>query len=621
MDRWYPAPANASSSSSSNVPAPEAQTLNQLYFGALERFGTRPVVFRAKRDGHWTELSYRELADRVQDLSLGLLELGVAPGDRVAILSENRPEWAIADYACLAARCTDVPIYPTLPAKQVEYNLCDSGAVALFVSTRHQLEKVSAIRQRVPALRHIISFDNELGGPDVLTLDQVYARGRAARDRHPNWKQRALEATAGDLATLIYTSGTTGDAKGVMLTHGNITSNVTTCCTLFTFRETDECLSFLPLSHIFERMFGHYSMFHAGVVINYAESVDTVAADMEHWRPTLMASVPRLYEKIYARVLERVRGGSPVKQKLFFWGKSVGERWIDRRLNQQTISPALAAQRWLADRLVFAKLRERTGGRLRFFISGGAPLSADIARFFHAAGMPILEGYGLTETSPVIAVNTFEHLRLGTVGCPIPGVEVKIAPDGEILTRGPHVMIGYYRKPEATAEALEADGWFHTGDIGELDADNFLRITDRKKDIIVTAGGKNVAPQNLENILKTFPLISQAMVVGDKRKYLVVLITVNEEVARKLLADKGVSAGSYAEVARRPEIQAAVQEILNKVNAEQPPYNTMKRFAVMEADFSQESGEITPTLKVKRKFCTVKYAKSIDGLYDNERVD
>jgi long-chain acyl-CoA synthetase len=309
--------------------APTARTLNELYFGAVDRFGHRPLAARAKRKGQWIELSYRELTERVQDVSQGLLALGLAPGDRVAILSENRPEWAIADYACLTARCTDVPIYPTLPAKQVEYNLRDSGAVAVFASTRHQLEKLSSIRQRLPELRHIIAFEDEGVDSDVLTLDRLAALGRAAEARRPEWKRTALEVKPDDLATLIYTSGTTGEMKGVMLTHGNITSNVTTCCRLFTFSEGDECLSFLPLSHIFERMFGHYCMFHSGVLINYAESVDTVAADMERWRPTLMASVPRLYEKIYGRVLERVRSSSPVRQRLFSWAKRVGESWVE----------------------------------------------------------------------------------------------------------------------------------------------------------------------------------------------------------------------------------------------------------------------------------------------------
>ena len=592
-----------------------ARTLTELYFGALERFGSRSVAVRAKRNGEWYALSYQQLADRVQDLSLGMLELGIAAGDRVAILSENRPEWAMADYACLAARCTDVPIYPSLPAKQVEYTLCDSGASAIFVSTRAQLEKVNSIRSRVAGLKHVISFDEGNAQAGVLTLEQVCARGRAARSRYPDWKQQALEAREDDLATLIYTSGTTGDAKGVMLTHGNITSNVTTCCRLFTFLEGDECLSFLPLCHIFERMFGHYSMFHAGVIINYAENVDTVAADMERWRPTLMASVPRLYEKIYARVLEKVRSSSAFRRRLFHWGKEVGERWVDLRLNGLPVPMGLAAQRWVADHLVFTKLRARTGGRIRFFISGGAPLSADIARFFHAAGVPILEGYGLTETSPVMAVNTFQHLRLGTVGRPIPGVEVKIAPDGEILTRGPNVMIGYYRKPEATAEAMDPDGWFHTGDIGMLDGDGFLKITDRKKDLIVTAGGKNIAPQPIESLVKTSKFVSNAVMLGDRRRFPVMLVVPNLDTLGAWAQSQGISAATTDELLARSEVQSKMDREVRTTLRDLASFEVPKKLLLLPRDFTVESGELTPTLKVKRRVVEQRHRPAIEQLY------
>jgi long-chain acyl-CoA synthetase len=573
------------------------------------------VAARAKRNGTWLELTYAELTDRVQDLSLGLLELGISPGDRVAILSENRPEWAIADYACLTARCTDVPIYPTLPAKQVEYNLCDSGAVAIFVSTSHQLEKVQGLRQRVPALRHVIAFDEDAARPGVLTLEQVYARGRAARSRRSSWKADALEAKPDDLATLIYTSGTTGDMKGVMLTHGNITSNVTTCCRLFTFTAGDECLSFLPLSHIFERMFGHYCMFHSGVLINYAESVDTVAADMERWRPSLMASVPRLYEKIYGRVLERVRAGSGVKRHLFYWAKGIGERVVELRLAGRSVSPGLAAKHWLADRLVFTKLRARTGGRLRFFISGGAPLSPDIARFFHAAGMPILEGYGLTETSPVIAVNTFKHVRLGTVGLPIPGVEVKIAPDGEVITRGPNVMVGYYRKPEATAEALDDEGWFHTGDIGLLDADGFLRITDRKKDLIVTAGGKNIAPQPIEGLVKTSKFVSNAVMLGDRRRFPIMLVVPNLQTLTAWAAAQGIGVSDPAALLALPEVQSKMDREVRTTLRDLAGFEVPKKLLLLPQDFSVEAGELTPTLKIKRRVVEQRHRAAIEELY------
>ena len=318
---------------------------------------------RAKQGGRWLALSYADLAERVQDFSLGLLELGVAPGDRVAILSENRPEWAVADYACLAARCTDVPIYPTLPAKQAEYILRDSGSVAVLVSSATQLEKVLTARDRLPAIRYVIALDLPAPERGVLGWEEVLARGRAARQRYPDWRPAALQIAPEDLATIIYTSGTTGDPKGVMLTHGNIASNVSTCVPLFSFSEVDECLSFLPLSHIFERMFGHYSMFHAGVLINYAGSIDTVAADMQERRPTMMASVPRLYEKIYSRVLDSVRASPAPRRRIFAWARRVGEEWVERTLAETPIPLTLALQRRLADHLVFSKLRARTGGR------------------------------------------------------------------------------------------------------------------------------------------------------------------------------------------------------------------------------------------------------------------
>ena len=592
-----------------------AHTLTELLFGALDRLGSRPVALRAKQEGAWVELSYRDLAERIQDLSLGLLELGLRPGDRVAILSENRPEWAIADYACLAACCADVPIYPTLLARQVEHNLADSESVAVFVSTRPQLEKVLAARDRLPGLRHIIAFDRDVTGPGVLSLDEMYASGRAARPARASWRADALRVGPEDLATLIYTSGTSGDMKGVMLTHGNIASNVFTCCTLFSFTDTDECLSFLPLSHIFERMFGHYCMLHSGVVINYAESVDTVAADMQRWRPTLMASVPRLYEKIYGRVLDAVRAGSGVKRRLFFWGKRVGEQAVDLRLAGRPLPLLLRTQVGIADRLVFAKLRARTGGRLRFFISGGAPLSADIAKFFHASGMPILEGYGLTETSPVIAVNTFKHQRLGTVGLPIPDVEVRIAPDGEILTRGPNLMPGYYKKPQATAEALDPDGWFHTGDIGLLDGDGFLKITDRKKDLIVTAGGKNIAPQPIELLAKTSKFVSGAVMLGDRRPFPVMLIVPNFERLSAWAAEEGIQSADSAALVASPEVQKKMEREVLTTLRDLAKFEMPKKFLLLPRDFSIETGELTPKLSVKRRVVEERHRDAIEKLY------
>ena len=564
------------------------------------------------------DVGYRELADRVQDLSLGLLELGVSPGDRVAILSENRPEWAIADYACLAARCTSVPIYPTLPSKQTEYILRDAGAVAILVSTPAQVEKVLAIRERLPALRHVIAFDPSEARAGVLTLEEVMARGRAARDRNPDWRAKALTASPDDLATVIYTSGTTGNPKGVMLTHGNISSNVTAAVGLFDFAPQDECLSFLPLSHIFERMFGHFSMFHSGVIINYAQSFDTVPADMQARHPTVMASVPRLYEKVFERVLDSVRASSAPRRHIFAWSRRVGEAWADRTISGERIPARLHFQRALADRLVFAKLRARTGGRIRLFISGGAPLSPEIARFFYAAGLPIVEGYGLTETSPVMAVNTPTHLRLGTVGQAIPGVEIRIAPDGEIITRGPNIMRGYFNQPEATAEAIDAEGWFHTGDIGMIDADGYLRITDRKKDLIVTAGGKNIAPQPIENLAKSSRFVSNAVMLGDRRPYPIMLL-VPEQKALEAWAARHVSGDSGMErLVTLPEVQNKIEREVRKALRDLAQFEMPKKFLLLSRDFSVDAGELTPTLKVRRRIVEERHRAAIESLYTDQ---
>jgi long-chain acyl-CoA synthetase len=570
---------------------------------------------RIRRDGRWEPLGYTDLAERVHAASIGLRELGVQDGDRLAILSENRPEWAITDYACLAARATDVPIYPTLPARQAEYILRDSGAVGVVVSSVGQLEKVRSIRDRLPALRLVIAFDAGARGPDVLPFEELLACGRSARARHPDWRAHALRASPDDLATIIYTSGTTGDPKGVMLTHGNIASNVTTCVGLFDFGPGDECLSFLPLSHIFERMFGHYSMFHAGVVINYAGSIETVAADMQELRPTMMASVPRLYEKIFSRVLDSVRSSAAPRRRIFGWARRVGEAWVDRILAGQPVPGRLALERRLADRLVFSKLRGRTGGRIRFFISGGAPLSPDIARFFFAAGMPILEGYGLTETSPVMAVNTFGHTRLGTVGRPIPGVDIRIAPDGEIVTRGPNVMRGYYGKPEATAAALDEEGWFHTGDIGLLDAEGYLSITDRKKDLIVTAGGKNIAPQPIENLAKSSKFVSNAVMLGDRRPFPIMLVVPNAGPLKAWAARHGLPADDMELLVRLPEVHTKLEREVRKTLRDLAQFEMPKKFLLLPNDFSVEGGELTPTLKVRRRIVEERHKTAIETLY------
>jgi long-chain acyl-CoA synthetase len=596
------------------------RTLNELFLNALDRAGGRPAVLRARVNGTWKDFDAGEMTARIRDLAAALGEMGVRPADRVGILSENRPEWAIVDLACLAARCADVPVYPTLPAAQVEYILRDAGVVALFASTPDQVAKVAAARDRLPCLRHVVAFEGGTLPPGVLTLAEVLDRGARATHRHAGWRERALEAAPEDLATLIYTSGTTGEPKGVMLTHHNITSNVLATCEVLGVGERDECLSLLPLSHIFERMGGHYTMLHAGAVITYARSAETVSKDLVQVRPTLMLAVPRLYEKFHAAARDRA-AASPVRRRLFRWAERVARQWADLALAGRPVPTGLRWQHRLAGRLVYARLRAAAGGRLRFFVSGGAPLSPDLARFFFGAGLPIAEGYGLTETSPVITVNDPLRPRPGSVGRPIPGVEVRIAEDGEVLTRGPHVMRGYYGKPEDTAEAIDPDGWFHTGDIGRLDADGFLAITDRKKDLIVTAGGKNVAPQPIETRLKSNPFIANAVVLGDRRKYPFALLVPEFGRLREWAAAEGIRDTEPAALLARPEVRAKLEMEARKPLRDLARFEVPKRFLLLERDFSIERGELTPKLSVRRRVVERHFADRIATLFGEDRDD
>ncbi len=590
-------------------------TLNELFFDAIAHHGDLPAALVSRRDGRWTPMRHAELLTRVRAVHAALRAAGVVPGDRIAILSENRPEWAITDYACLAARAADVPVYPTLPPHQIAYILRDAGSRMVFCSDRSQLDKLLEIRGELPALERIITFDEGLSEPGVESFRAFEAGGHAAEDRWPEWEAEARQVKPKDLATLIYTSGTTGDPKGVMLSHGNITSNVVAALEVLDLRPGDRCLSFLPLSHIFERMVGHYTMLHGGVVIHYASGMDAVAAEMIEVRPTLMASVPRLYEKIYARVVEAAASSGSLKRSIFEWARATGEKILDYRLKERTPPPALRLGGAIADRLVFAKLRARTGGKLRFFVSGGAPLNPDICRFFLAAGLKILEGYGLTETSPVITVNPEDRIKPGTVGPPIPGVEVRIADDGEILCRGPNVMLGYYHKPEATAEAIDADGWFHTGDIGEIDADGYLRITDRKKDLIVTAGGKNIAPQPIEALLKTNEFVSNAVMIGDKRRFPSMLLVPNFDRLRAWAAHKGIPEMPPEALVARDDVCEKLEREARKSLRDLAHYEAPKKFLILPRDFSIGGGELTPKLSVRRKVVEKKYHDQIEAMY------
>jgi long-chain acyl-CoA synthetase len=595
-------------------PRPEPGTLTQLFFSAAERLDM-PDALQTKQDGTYRPISHRQLVTRVRHVAEGLKAIGIQRGERVAILSETRAEWAIADYACLAAGFPNVPVYPSLPADQIAYIMSDSEAVALFVSTVSQAKKVQEIRPQLRHLRFVISFE-ATGGRADMTLAELENRGSIGQTaesikRH---REEALRARPDDLATIIYTSGTTGKPKGVMLTHDNLYSNTQAGRRVLPVEGKHTCLSFLPLSHVFERTAGHYTMFAIGASIAYAESFESVPNNLREVRPTLVLAVPRVYEKVYARAVESAAAGGALKRRIFSWATRVGARWADVRLAGETPHRLLAFQHRVADRLVFSKLRARVGGRVQCFVSGAAPLSPEISKFFYAAGLPIIEGYGLTETSPIISANTFDHFRIGTVGKPLDGVEVQIAPDGEILTRGPHVMKGYYNNPEATRATIDPDGWLHTGDIGVLE-DGFLRITDRKKDIIVTAGGKNIAPQPIENRLRTSKFVGQAVMIGDRRKYPVVLIVPDFDALERWAKTTKLRWTDRTELVGLPAVRAMVQSEVDSTLREFASFEMPKKFALLSEEFSLERGELTPSLKVKRRVIDELYKNVIDELY------
>lgn len=589
-------------------------TLNDLFLHTTSTF-PKPDLLLHKVGGAYSPLSAEEVREAVEDFSGGLLALGVRRGDCVALLSENRPGWLISDYAILAIGAVNVPIYPTLPSKQIQYILEDSGSRVLIVSNAVQLEKARTLLGIISSLQLVLTLDELVAQDDrILSYSKVCGLGREKKKSEPELFLRNCSATqADDLASIIYTSGTTGNPKGVMLSHRNVVSNILSCEKLTELSPKDVALSFLPLCHIYERMID-YMIFYKGVTIAYAESIDTVAANLGEIRPTLMASVPRLYEKMYARLQDAVASSSPLKKRIFLWSVTTGREWTKLTLANKPVHSWLRWKHGLADRLVFSKFRARMGGRLRFFLSGGAPLARELGEFFYAAGILILEGYGLTETSPVITFNRMEKFKFGTVGLPVPGVQVKIAEDGEILTQSDSVMMGYYERPKETAEVM-TDGWFHTGDIGVIDEDGFLRITDRKKDLIVTSGGKNVAPQNIENMLKTCACVQNAVVVGNRRNFISALVVPHFEKIEAYARSTGISFQTREDLV---ENRAVVEYVLKEIDAATPElasFERIKNIALLPNDFTVESGELTPTMKVKRSVVEAKYKALIDRLY------
>ena len=590
-------------------------TLISLLENSIQHYGSKPALAHKPKGGTYQDISYAELGESVDAFSKGLNALGVQKEDRVALLSENRPEWAITDFGCLKAGAVTVPMFSTLTAAQVGYILKDSGSKIICVSTSRQLEKVTALRDEVPTLEKIIVFDPIEGEcPEgVIQFEEVCElEGQGIGVRNPSY------ANEDDIATIIYTSGTTGDPKGVMLTHANFISNLQACKSLIEVSDTDVLLSFLPLSHVFERLGGHYVPLFSGAQVAYAESTFTVAQNMREIAPTVMLSVPRLYETMHDRILRAVQEGSSLRQKIFHWGVSVGSSVSSAIQQGKKPSAILQLQQNIADKLVFAKLKAATGGRLRFFVSGGAALPQSIAEFFHAAGILILEGYGLTETSPVISMNHPEKWRFGTVGVPVEGVEVHIAEDGEILTRGPHVMKGYFNNASATAEVIDGEGWFHTGDIGIIDADGFVKITDRKKNIIVLSNGKNVAPQPIESELVQSPFINQILLVGNERKNLAALIVPNFDALKAWAAENNVATNDLATLLKAREVQQLIQGEIRSRLTDFADFEQVRRFTLLDKEFSQEADEMTPTLKLKRNVIIDRYGDAIAEMYPED---
>jgi long-chain acyl-CoA synthetase len=589
-------------------------TLVDLFFDSVAKYSGTPAQMFDDA-GTWRSITHAEMYDRVRAITAALRTHGVKRGDNVGLLAENRPEWAQVDYAVMCAGAHTVPLYPTLPTDQIAFIVKDAATRIIFTSSAAQVAKLVEVRAEVPALDMIVVMDDvpaaELGAV-VVTLRSFIEAGRADAPDEAAFRAEAGRAKPEDVATMIYTSGTTGVPKGVMLSHNNLYSNVQAGLrTAVEVGPGDIALSFLPLSHVFQRMVD-YAMFSGGATLAYVDSFDKVVGAMAVVKPTVAVAVPRVYEKIYTAFLS----ATGIKHKLVFWARRVAIDWARSRLSKSTPSMGLKAQHAIADRLVFSKLRARVGGRIRFFISGGAPLAQDIAMFFYGAGITILEGYGLTETSPVTNVNTPKDLRIGTVGKPVPGTELMIADDGEILVRGPQVMLGYYKNEAGTREVIDSEGWFHTGDIGSLDADGFLRITDRKKDLLVTAGGKNIAPQPIQNAAKASRFISETLLIGDRRPYPILLAVPNFDTLRTWAAQNGLQTEDLEALVREPSVRVKYEEEVAARTASFARYEKPKKVLVLPREFSLDRGEITPKLSIKRKVVEDHYAPQIEALYD-----
>ncbi|NWG28706.1 MAG: long-chain fatty acid--CoA ligase [Ignavibacteriaceae bacterium] len=594
-------------------------TIPELYKYLTEDFGPKKGghAIQRKVDNVYKGITYNELKEETNAFAFGLAALGLKKDDCVALISENRPEWVYADFAMQLLGIINVPLYPSLTSDSIEYILNDSESKAIIVSTGFQLNKVQKIMKNCKHLKHIIilnDHDDVSATENLFTFKQIQEKGKSIQDSNPDLlKKISSGIREDDVCTIIYTSGTTGEPKGVILTHKNIISNVNAALDIFPITKDDVFLSFLPLCHIFERMAGYYTAFAAGCTIYYAESIEKVAINLQEAKPTLMTSVPRLFERMHSRIIKNVESQPPKKQKIFYWALEVGKKFAAAQ-KKGSVSLGLKLKHKLADKLVFHKLRERTGGRLRFFISGGAALSKELGEFFEAVGIKIVEGYGLTESSPVIAANRPDDYKFGTVGKPLPGVEIKIAPDGEILARGPNIMKGYYKKKRETDETI-INGWLHTGDIGAFDSEGFLMITDRKKHLFKTSAGKYIAPTPIENIFLSSKYIDQFVLIGDKRMFLSALIVPDYEALKEFADAHNIPYKNESDLTNNEQIYKLIEDDMAKLQKSLANYERVRKFALLDKPFTIETGEITPSLKIKRKVVEEKYNYLIEKMY------
>jgi len=600
------------------------QTVAELFYASMKH--KLPDALAYRDGGPYLPISHEELQARVERLALALEAHGIRRGDRVGILSENRPEWAVTDYACAVSGIVTVPIYPTLNLHQTAHILRNSRARWVVCSTHEQLNKIMELLPELPDLETLVVMALELPAGKarpLLRFQDLLAEGALLEARRPEVRERSLTIQPGELLTLIYTSGTTGDPKGVMLSHGNIVSNLVGLEVL-DLKPGERILSILPLSHIFERTCGHYVMLHSGVAIYYAENLQTIARDLWEVKPDVLIAVPRIYEKIYAKVREAVNSGGLLKRLVFHWANQTGHLVAPLLLQGRKPGLLLGLLHKLYDKLVFAKVRSLFGGKLRLGATGGAAIHPNILDFFWAAGVPILEGYGLTETSPIICLCFPGRMRSGYVGHPVLQTWegkpfVVLADDGEILCRGPNVMRGYWENEEATREAIDGDGYFHTGDIGEMDAEGRVKITDRKKELIVTSGGKNVAPQPIENELRSHKYVSQVVVIGERRNYLTALVVPNFDDLRRWAELKHLHFSTNAELIALPQVRAKMMQRIERVNKTLSNYERIRKISLLEKELTSDSGLLTPSLKIRRRAVNEAFADKIERMYAEEK--